>query len=229
MTLLRLATWNIRKAVGLDRRRDPDRVLRVIAALAADVVALQEADRRLGDRPSVFAAGHVEALTGLVPVDAANGRSLGWHGNALFVRAGLPVREVLRVDLPGLEPRGAFGAEIDVGPGLRVIGTHLGLMRRHRQDQLRALVALVAGRSAMPTAVMGDMNEWSPARGLEPLADAFAVHAPGRSYHAARPVAALDRIAVTPDLAAERGGVTHTEATRVASDHLPVWLDVRLP
>jgi endonuclease/exonuclease/phosphatase family metal-dependent hydrolase len=59
LTLIRLASWNIRKCVGLDRRRDPHRVARVLAGIGADVVALQEADRRLGKRPAALPAALV--------------------------------------------------------------------------------------------------------------------------------------------------------------------------
>ena len=40
------------KAVGLDGRRDPHRVLTVLQEIDADVVALQEADKRIGGRGS---------------------------------------------------------------------------------------------------------------------------------------------------------------------------------
>ena len=49
---LTLATYNMRKAVGLDRRRDPDRILAVLEEVGADIIALQEADRRTGGRAS---------------------------------------------------------------------------------------------------------------------------------------------------------------------------------
>ena len=45
--MIRVASYNIRKAVGLDRRRDPERILAILNELGADVVALQEADRKL--------------------------------------------------------------------------------------------------------------------------------------------------------------------------------------
>jgi endonuclease/exonuclease/phosphatase family metal-dependent hydrolase len=54
------------------------------------------------------------------------------------------------------------------------------------------------------------------------------VHAPGLSFHAARPVAALDRIAVNRGVKLERAGVHRSDPARVASDHLPVWADLRL-
>src|SRR5205809_3716753 len=47
-----LASYNMHKAVGLDGRRDPHRVLKVLQEIDADVVALQEADKRIGGRGS---------------------------------------------------------------------------------------------------------------------------------------------------------------------------------
>src|SRR6056297_1038252 len=43
---LRIATYNLQKCVGLDLRRRPDRSLEVIEALGAQIVVLQEADKR---------------------------------------------------------------------------------------------------------------------------------------------------------------------------------------
>jgi len=54
------------------------------------------------------------------------------------------------------------------------------------------------------------------------------VHAPGHSFHAARPVAALDRIALSQGLQLEDAGVVETVLSRRASDHLPVWADISL-
>src|SRR5512146_371914 len=45
-----VASYNMRKAIGTDRRRRPDRVLHVLQEIDADVVALQEADKRIGGR-----------------------------------------------------------------------------------------------------------------------------------------------------------------------------------
>ena len=45
-----VASYNMRKAIGIDRRRRPDRVLAVLQEMDADIVALQEADKRFGTR-----------------------------------------------------------------------------------------------------------------------------------------------------------------------------------
>ena len=60
---LRIATYNIRKCLGTDRRRDAQRTLRVIERLDADIVMLQEADMRLGHRPPAFSPHLLQAAT----------------------------------------------------------------------------------------------------------------------------------------------------------------------
>lgn len=227
---LRLASYNIRKAVGLDRRRDPQRVLDVINGLRADVVAIQEADRRLGSRPSALPRDLIASSTDFTVVDLARTPvSLGWHGNALLVRRGLTITGAHHIELPGLEPRGAVQVDIATPAGpLHIIGTHLGLLRSWRQKQLGRIRAHLDAHDLARTVVMGDFNEWSTLHGLELLDAAFDVIAPGRSFHAARPVAALDRIALGHGLRCAGAGVWETAPAPMASDHLPIWADVAL-
>lgn len=220
---MRLASYNIRKCVGLDRRRDPSRIVHVINSINADIVVLQEADKRLGARPAALPRAMLEAETDFDAVHLAQSDvSLGWHGNAVLVRRGLRVTAAHRIELPGTEPRGAVAVEI--GGALRVVGVHLGLLRGDRRRQL----ARIAGRfhDDMPTAILGDYNEWRGKAGLEALDDRFQVHVPGRSFHAARPVAGLDRIALDRHLTLRDAGVIEAGTARSASDHLPIWADI---
>ncbi len=223
---LKLASYNIRKAKGVDRRYDPGRIIDILAGLEADVVAVQEADFRWGDRPGALPAALIAGHTDyeLVPV-AQHPDSLGWHGNAVLVRRGTIVRQVTRLTLPGLEPRGALRIDLDIGGPFSVVATHLGLTRYHRQAQLAAILGAVA-LDDYPTAIMGDFNEWSATRGLDPLQGDFAIHAPGKSFHASMPMAALDRIALGGGMALTDGGVVQTVQSLRASDHLPIWGEV---
>lgn len=225
---LRIASYNIRKARGLDNRRLPARTLAVINGLQADVVVLQEADRRLGSRKPALPREMIAAETDFDLLEVAqNNTSLGWHGNAILVRPGLKVSGVARHDLPGLEPRGALQISFDIGDDrLCVIATHLGLRRRDRRAQLDALRN--ATEDSGHTVMAGDFNEWSQDKGLEALSDRFEVHTPGRTFHARRPIAALDRIAVTNGLQIRSAGVDESALARRASDHLPIWADVEL-
>jgi len=233
---LRLASYNIQKAIGLDLRRDPSRVLAVLAELDADVVVLQEADKRLGTRPSALPHLLIEQRTDYVPVDIADSNvSLGWHGNAILVRRGWQVLETARLPLPGLEPRGAVMARIapDVrsggatDKGITVIGAHLGLLRNWRRRQARALRAHASQGDSATTAIAGDLNEWSVRKGLGPLHPAFRIISPGRTFPAARPIGPLDRVALGHGLKLLDAGVLDTSLARVASDHLPIWMDIQ--
>lgn len=227
MTRLRLASYNVQKAVGSDLRRRPDRTLDVIAELGADILALQEADKRLPPRPSPFDPDRIAERTGLRPLEIADtGRSLGHHGNAILVRPGIDAREVRQLELPGFEPRGGLRAELVVGGHpVTIIGTHLGLLRRDRLRQAAALTAQV--QNARHAAVLGDFNEWRAIGGLAPLAEALTLVTPGPSFHAARPIAALDRVALR-GMDCDTCGVWRTRPAHRASDHLPVWFDVIL-
>lgn len=219
-----MVTYNIRKAIGLDRRRNPGRIMDVLNGLEADVIVLQEADRRLGARPAALPFSMIAGHSDFTPAPVATSPvSLGSHGNAILVRRGLEIGPVRRIELPGLEPRGAVAVEI--GGELQVVGVHLGLLRRYRRAQLATLAEALLD-SDLPTAILGDFNEWSPNQGLEALAGGFTLHTPGRSYHAARPVAALDRIALSPGLTLRDAGVEQGKRARIASDHLPVWANV---
>ena len=78
---MKLVTYNMRKAVGLDRRRDPHRIMDVINQTGADVVVLQEADRRLGPRPAALPRHLIASESDYISADlAVNNVSLGSHG-----------------------------------------------------------------------------------------------------------------------------------------------------
>ena len=226
---LRIASYNIRKAVGTDRRRDPARVLGVIADLNADIVVLQEADRRLGARPSALPIPEIEPQTGLVPIPVAtNKASLGWHGNGLLLGPGWQMLHLHRLPLPGLEPRGAVRVEFDtpIGP-LRVIGMHLGLISYYRQQQVLHLCRELGDLPGMPTVWAGDFNDWSRAPVMERWAPRMRFLPPRPSFPSARPVGALDRIALSDELTVAGHGVHSARPAHIASDHLPVWADLR--
>lgn len=231
---LRLASYNIQKAVGLDFRRDPARILAVISDLEADVVVLQEADRRLGLRHAAIPRFLIEQQTDYVPADVAETDvSLGWHGNAILVRRGWHVLETARLQLPGLEPRGAVMARIapDMSgaarfPDITVIGAHLGLLRNWRRRQARALFDHASAGDCSTTAIAGDLNEWSMRKGLGPLHPTFSIVSPGRTFPAGRPVGPLDRVALGRDLKLLDAGVSDGALARVASDHRPIWVEI---
>jgi len=225
--MIRVASYNMRKAIGTDRRRRPERTLAVLCELDADVVALQEADRRFGTRASAIPPHMIDEHSDYKPVSfETRDGSIGWHGNALLVKKAVEVVATEILHLPSLEPRGAVVAELRLGgAALRVVGMHLDLSGLWRRRQANAILSHIDGRSeTMPTVLMGDLNEWSTRGGcLRDFAARLAFAECGRIFHTRRPVVQLDRIMVTPELAIAKCGVHQSPTARKASDHFPVW------
>lgn len=229
-SVIRVATYNIRKAIGTDRVRKPSRILDVISEVDADIIALQEADRRFGSRVSaipqemIVHQSRYKAVPFLTKTDG-----IGWHGNAILVDDHISIADHDIIKIPSLEPRGAVFAELYRDDWrLRIVAMHLDLSGLLRRRQLRAIFAyLKRRRAAMPTLLMGDLNEWSRTRGVfrEIPQDYHIAHSEP-SFHAQRPIARLDRIVTGPGITVTGSGTHHSAAAQSASDHLPVWADL---
>lgn len=229
---LLVASYNVHKCVGMDKKFDPDRIAEVIKEIDADIIALQEVDQRFGERSGLLNLKFLERECGLLPVPISNAvKNHGWHGNLLLFRDAV-VRDVKQIRLPGVEPRGALVVDTDLTSGpLRIIAAHFGLLRRSRAQQAAAILNAVEAEMDWPTMLMGDLNEWRLGRrssllGLMPSFGPLTAAVP--SFPARRPVFALDRILCNPDHLIASVGVHDTPLSRVASDHLPVkaWVDL---
>ena len=228
---MKVASYNIHKCRGADGLTRPDRIVGVIRELGADLVALQEVDRRFG-RGGLLDPATIERETGMRLLAQSDvWYRHGWHGNALLVR-GNPISYTRsRLKLPGGEPRGAVVAELDLGEGkFRVIAAHLGLFRLSRLDQIETILAAFHDLPAMPTVLLGDFNEWrrrgrSALRRLEPT---FGRAPSILSFPSARPIFALDRILGWPKGLITDLAVHDTLLARRSSDHLPLIAKVNL-
>ncbi len=229
--MLKVASYNIHKAIGTDRRRNPGRIIDVLNELDADIVALQEADRRFGVRAAAIPALLLEQNSDYraIPLDVQID-SMGWHGNAILVRKSAIVHAHDIVHIPCLEPRGAVRAHVEIG-GMHIstFGMHLDLSVLWRRKQAAAVIKLAKHHGQdMRSILMGDLNEWSANRGcLRDFERSYSIVECGRSFHSRNPVARLDRIMHCPRLTAVEGGVHHSLTARKASDHLPVWAKIK--
>jgi endonuclease/exonuclease/phosphatase family metal-dependent hydrolase len=174
MPTLRVATWNIAGARREGTRQvDLDAVVAGVRALAADLLAVQEVDRRLersgrSDQPAAIA----EALGGdwfwsyapaLVGDDfrPLSGPDPGGpaYGNLLVSR--LPLAGVEHLRFPpagGGEQRSALLGIVQVGSRpVTVAAGHLSNRQGHNVRQLRELQGVAASRPA-PRLLLGDLN-----------------------------------------------------------------------
>ena len=229
MSDFRVATYNVHRCIGLDRKRDAGRIASVIREVDPDVIGLQEVDNR-SDGTSESA--QMDFLAGETGYEAVPGptikRANGNYGNVLLTR--WPVIEKREIDLcfSCREPRGAIEALLLVhDEEVRVIVTHLGLTFSERWFQIARLADIIKEKSAPHFVLLGDINEWfSAGRGLKLLHRLLGKQPVTRSYPSWRPFLALDKIWVKPNEALKRIWVHKTRLSRVASDHLPVVAEI---
>lgn len=206
----------------------------VLRELHADVIALQEADRRIGAREAVLPRALLDDSPWRMAQVAKRAQSMGWHGNAILVRRHLEIAQCYTLDLPTLEPRGAVCAVIGLGADggdakVRVIGTHLDLSGLRRRDQVRSLLRFAADHGDMPTVILGDFNQWGQLTGaMREFGDDWGQIAPGPSYPSRAPIARLDRIVHCGRWICHAAQVHHSALAAVASDHLPIHVDLSL-
>ncbi len=228
--MLKVASYNIHKGIGTDRRRNPGRIIDVLNEMDADIIALQEADRRFGARAAAIPEKLLEMHSDYcaIPLDVQTD-SMGWHGNALLMRKSATVVENDIMHIPCLEPRGAIMGHFEIdGKQLAVFGMHLDLSGLWRRRQAAAIVKLAQQKEQdVPVVLMGDLNEWSAAGGcLKDFSRAFEMVDCGRSFHSRGPIATLDRIMHSRVISARAAGVHDSPSARKASDHLPVWAEI---
>lgn len=223
---LRVMTWNLH-ALGtpwLTTRRCVDAVVGVLRDTAPDVVGVQE--RPLGPLGR-WRLRRVARRAGLrVVVGGGASRT-----TALLVRADLPSDRVAAYRLPWELPRTRRGAStprvLAGGEKVRVVVVHLGLDAGERARHLRLLLDRIPRTE--PWVVLGDINElpdqpsWRTllARGLTDAA-AYA----GPTFPASAPAQRIDAVLVGYGLRVTAARVLDVPAARVASDHLPVVVDL---
>ena len=225
MSRIRVVTWNVHGFVGTDGVLDVDRVAGVLRELDADIVGLQEVDRRATLADGTDRLERVCTLTGHHATFGPTARlPLGRFGNALLTRRPVTNVEHFDVSMGSWEPRGILSADLSVGDALlRVIVTHFGLRVAERRAQLEKLLDLVGTTSDGPVLLVGDFNEWRPKAYVLSRLHAALGRAPRvLSYPSRFPLLALDRVWVRPETALVELSTYRKGSARVASDHLPV-------
>lgn len=220
---MRITSYNIRKAVGLDWRRDPDRIVDVLTEINADIVVLQEADRRTGARAGVLPLDRLAQELNYELADLSiRPQSHGWHGNAVLYRNSRTIAETNRIDIPTIEPRGAVSVRLSE-PDVEIIGVHLGLAPGMRRRQMKALFASIDS-AEHSIIIAGDFNEWKP--GTFVFDDIGEMISPGLSFHSSRPTAPLDRFVLKGPVRHVFSKVHKSDLSSRASDHLPIVMDI---
>jgi endonuclease/exonuclease/phosphatase family metal-dependent hydrolase len=227
---MRIVTYNIHKARGMDGRTSIKRIAEVLEGLQADIVALQE----------VFSvsdshAGQVEALAYDLGFHATFGctrHHLGQpYGNAILTRWPILASCEMDISRANRERRGCIRADLKTPRGvLHVFNIHMGTSYFERRHQVRSLLSSsqIDENLIGPRVLVGDFNEWIKGLTTRLLSDKFeslnlALHVrKRRSYPGLLPLVHLDHIYFERPLHIRNAELVRTRLSRIASDHLPL-------
>jgi endonuclease/exonuclease/phosphatase family metal-dependent hydrolase len=242
---MRLLVWNIHKGIGgLDGHYAPGRIVDVIRHHEPDVVLLQEVDDgcpRSGCDRQVDLLGDILGLKHRAYAPNVT-LARGWYGNATLSRHPILHQENVSLRFGPKKPRGALVTDIVVEEGghhrrVHIVNLHLGLSGVERRWQAQRLLdspALAHLTRASRLVLAGDFNDWSGSvprllarnYGLRCVTGRGALAT--RTFPAFGPLGALDRVLVRGALSCTRHFASRLELARVASDHLPVVVELSL-
>ncbi len=237
---MRVMTWNVHAMEGLDGRRDPERIARVIDDARPDIAGLQEVGMPMAPDGPLDPAQVLAGLTGMRPAFGPTmHHRLGFaYGNAVLARH--PIAAIRNYDLSvsGREPRGCMRADVEVdGALVHFFAAHLGLHWRERRRQAAQLLSADILRDAAlahPLVLVGDFNSMSNRSAVprwlrRQLVDcALASRNEAPTFPAWFPLLRLDHCYVDAAFRVVSVDVVRTRAARGASDHLPLVAELEL-
>lgn len=242
-----LLTYNIHRAIGVDRKFRPERIVEILEHYNADIVLLQEVDCGVPRSKHLDLA---EIIARALQYDYhALGLNVtlkkGKYGNATLSR--FPIGRQRNIDLTfgWRKKRGAQHTRLQIPCGrrsvaLEVFNVHLGLSARERREQVHRLLnspevaRLEPGQSCM---VAGDMNDWRGVLRRRCFIGAGFHCATNRhsgfrwsikTFPSYAPTGGLDKIFYRGPLKLLHVRRSRLKLAKVASDHLPVIAEFEL-
>src|SRR5262245_40115503 len=245
--LLKVLTYNIHRAIGVDRRFRPGRIVDILSHHNADLVLLQEVDEGVPRSRELDLARELSHASGYPHVVAGYNVSLkaGRYGNAVLSRWPFRIHRNIDLTVDGRKRRGCLHARLTIDKGgsahdMDVFNLHLGLSARERTRQIGMLLRsaeFAAIPKDAPCLIGGDFNDWRSL--LVPIfvevldfksatRHRFGRQPAIRTYPAFSPTGPLDKIYFRGGLRLLGARSCRLGISRVASDHLPMVAEFEL-
>jgi len=238
----RTITYNIHRAIGVDRRFRLERIIKILAHHKADIVLLQEVDIGVPRSRKKNLAQELARELGYNYFAVGLNVQLrqGYYGNATLSR--FPILRKRNIDLTigTHKRRGCQHTTIQFSNAstqklLEVFNMHLGLSAQERSRQIGMLVQSVEFATLehhLPCIVGGDFNDW---RSLLPpvFTDILGFNSATTqqdmpTYPSFSPAGSLDKIFFRGGLQNIKTHRCRLPVSRVASDHLPIIADFEI-
>ena len=232
---IRVATYNIHSGRGMDGRTRLERIAGVLAAVDADVVALQEVIGASPLKPGQAAELGAALGMGWVMAPTRHVRT-ALFGNVVLSK--FPVRHHVQHDLTWKTCEHRSVQRVDLAMDddtLHFYNVHLGTSLLERRNQAAKLASIVHDRRVVgPKIVLGDFNEWARGIAKDVLAerlqsiDLSKYLKRARTYPTFFPVLHLDHIYYEGKVEVLKVSMPRDRMTLMASDHLPLVADLKI-
>ena len=244
----RVISYNMHRAIGIDRRFRPERITKILLHHQADLVLLQEVDVGV-PRSRMLNLAEEMASTADYPHYAVGLNVTlrkGHYGNATLSRYPIVKHRNIDLTIGTRKRRGCLHTTValddSANPGrqLEIFNLHLGLSMQERVRQVGALIHApeFTGLDVdLPCLVGGDFNDWRTM--LAPIFTDIlefecatnrsgGYHKPYLTFPSPSPAGGLDKIFFRGPMHLVKRRRCWMGLTRIASDHLPVIADFKL-
>lgn len=242
----RVLTYNIHRAIGVDRRFRPERIVRIIDNYKADIVLLQEVDEGAPRSRELDLARELASDLGFPYRAVGHNVSLrkGRYGNATLSRYPILSERNIDLTIDLWKRRGCQHTSIALegrhDRKLEVFNLHLGLSAGQRARQVELLARSGEMSVLSPDAaclVGGDFNDWrslllpflTQGMNFRSATDSSTGRGlPLLTYPSFFPRGPLDRIYYRGPLTLLGAYRCRLRLSKIASDHLPIVADFEL-
>lgn len=235
---VKVMSYNIHHAEGVDMILDLERIANVIEDSGAEIIGLQEVDNHWSERSQLedqakWLAERLDmhytyaANLDLDPVNPGEPRRQ--YGTAVLSK--YPIIQAANYPLTKIgntEQRGLSETVINVkGHHLNFYNTHLALTAAERTIQIQEVIN-IASKTDGPKVIMGDLNARPNSAEMQPLfahyKDSFADQNDAYTIPAENPTSRIDYIFTSNEIETKDAEVLST----IASDHLPIVAEITL-
>ena len=245
---IKLATYNIHRAIGLDRRFKPERIIEILNDINADIVLLQEVDEGAPRSKELNLAKEIAQACKYPHYQLGHNVTLkkGNYGNATLSRFPIIKEKNIDLTIDNKKCRGAQYTQIQVEKktkkiDLEVFNLHLGLSAIERQKQAGILFhskEFKKIQAKTPTIIAGDFNDWrSLLRALFVEGFDFTCatdtsklwgESALKTFPSFAPRGGLDRVYYKGRLKHLNVSRYQDKTVKIASDHLPVVVEFEI-